>query len=99
METVQSVINEIMFIAISRPDAIDITVEYSGVGDSFSVKVMPRGFDYINATTESYEAAMLYSTKSTELWFGGDGLVQCALDAKSKILELMAIPHGDEVAA
>ena len=51
METVQSVINEIMFIATSRPGAIDITVEYSGVYDSLSVKVMPHGFDYVKATT------------------------------------------------
>jgi len=99
MKTVQSVIDEIMFIAISRPDAIDITVEYSGVSDSLSVKVMPRGFDYINATTASYEAALLYHTQKSELWWTDAGLMQLALDAKSKILELMAIPADDEVAA
>ena len=96
METVQSVINEIMFIAISRPDAIDITVEYSGVSDSLSVKVMPRGFDYINATTASYCAAMLYCT---EIWLGYSGPMEAALDAKSKILELIAMPVNVEVAA
>ncbi|MFT5759265.1 MAG: hypothetical protein ACI9LM_004022 [Alteromonadaceae bacterium] len=96
MQTVQSVINEIMFIATSRPDAIDITVEYSGVSDSLSVKVMPRGFDYIKATTSSYCAAMLYCT---EIWLGHSGPLQSALDAKSKILELMAMPVNIEVAA
>ncbi|MFT5759690.1 MAG: hypothetical protein ACI9LM_004457 [Alteromonadaceae bacterium] len=96
METVQSVINEIMFIAISRPDAIDITVEYSGVSDSLSVKVMPRGFDYINTTTARYEAAMLYSTN---VWLNDSGPMQDALDAKSKILELMAMPVNTKMAA
>jgi len=96
METVQSVINEIMFIAISRPDAIDITVEFNGVSDSLSVKVMPRGFDYINTTTESYEAAILYHTN---VWLNEPGPMQVALDAKSKILELMAPSVNIEVAA
>ena len=96
MKTVQSVINEIMFVAISRPDAIDITVEYNGVSDSLSVKVMPHGFDYINATTASYKAAMLYST---DIWLNDSGPMQAALDAKSKILELMAMPESVEVAA
>ena len=96
MDTVQSVINEIMFIAISRPDAIDITVEYSGVSDSLSVKVMPRGFDYINETTESYEAAMLYCTN---VWLNEVGPMQAALEAKSRILEIMAMPVNIEVAA
>jgi hypothetical protein len=96
METVQSVINEIMFIATSRPDAIDITVEYSGVSDSLSVKVMPRGFDYINQSTESYQAAILYSTN---VWLNDSGPMQAALDAKSKILELMVMPVNIEVAA
>ncbi|GIC79476.1 hypothetical protein [Moritella sp. F3] len=96
METVQSVINEIMFIATSRPDAIDITVEYSGVSDSLSVKVMPRGFDYINTTTESYEASILYHTN---VWLNDSGPMQAALDAKCKILELIAMPVNIEVAA
>ena len=96
METVQSVINEIMFIATSRPDAIDITVEYCGVSDSLSVKVMPRGFDYINETTASYEAAMLYCT---QIWFNNAGPMQAALDAKRNILELLATNKNIEVAA
>lgn len=96
METVQSVINEIMFIAISRPDAIDITVEYTGVSDSFSVRVMPRGFDYINETTESYCAAIFFCT---DIWLSGSGPMQAALEAKNKILELMAMPVNIEVAA
>jgi len=96
MNTVQNVINEIMFIAISRPDAIDITVEYSGVSDSLSVKVMPRGFDYINTTTESYEAAILYRT---DVWLNEPGPMQTALEAKSKILELMATSVNVGVAA
>jgi len=96
MKTVQSVINEIMFIAISRPDAIDITVEYCGVSDSLSVRVMPRGFDYINNTQESYAAAILYRTS---VWLNEPGPMQAALDAKSKILELMAMSESVEVAA
>ena len=96
MQTDQSVINEIMFIAISRPDAIDITVEYNGVSDSLSVKVMPRGFDYINATTATYKAVMLYCS---DIWLSEPSPMQSALDAKSKILELMAMPENVEVAA
>ncbi|SQD80423.1 hypothetical protein [Moritella yayanosii] len=94
--TIQEVINELMFIAVAKPDLIDITVEYSGVSDSLSVKVMPHGFDYINATTESYKAAMLYST---DIWLSDSGPMQAALDAKSKILELMAMPESIEAAA
>ena len=96
METVQSVINEIMFIATSRPNAIDITIEYSGVSDSLSVKVMPHGFDYVNATTASYCATMLYCT---EIWLGHSGPMQAALDAKHNILELLATNKNLEVAA
>ncbi|QUM81692.1 hypothetical protein HWV01_16080 [Moritella sp. 5] len=96
METVQSVINEIMFIATSRPGAIDITVEYNGVYDSLSVKVMPHGFDYVKATTASYCAAMLYCT---EIWLGDSGPMQAALDAKRNILELLATNENIEVAA
>ncbi|WP_043994952.1 hypothetical protein [Moritella sp. PE36] len=96
METVQSVINEIMFIAISRPDAIDITVEFSGISDSLAVKVMPRDFDYINSTTEQYEAAILYRTS---VWLNEPGPMQTALEAKTKILELMATSVNIGVAA
>ena len=96
METVQSVINEIMFIAISRPDVIDITVEYSGHSDSVSVRVMPRGFDYINETTERYCAAVLFST---DIWLSGAGPMYAALEAKSKILELIAMSVDVGVAA
>jgi hypothetical protein len=94
--TVQSVINEIMFIAASIPDAIDITVEYTGVSDSLNVRVMPRGFDYINATTESYCAARLFHT---QIGLSLPWAMQDVLDAKSKILELMVMPVSAEVAA
>jgi len=94
--TINDVINELMFIAIAKPEKIDVTVEYSGVSDSLSVKVMPHGFDYINATTSSYKAAMLYSS---DIWLKGSGPMQAALDAKSKILELMTMPESVEVAA
>ena len=88
--------NEVMFFAQSVPGAMDITVEYSGVADSLSVKVMPHGFDYVKATTASYCAAMLYCT---EIWLGDSGPMQAALDAKRNILELLATNKNSEVAA
>lgn len=59
--TIPDVINELMFIAVARPEGLDVTVEYSGVSDCVHIKVMPIGFDYKVATTESYIAASLLS--------------------------------------
>ncbi|MFT7680650.1 MAG: hypothetical protein ACI935_000081 [Moritella dasanensis] len=105
MNTVQSVINEIMFIAMSRPDAIDITVEYHGLGDSIFIHVLRSNINVGRMTTQGLSDAVLFSKyirldgKASLLDDNKKTPLEAVLNAKSKILALMATPVSTAVAA
>lgn len=94
--SVPQLVNEIMFIAIAKPDQLDVTVEYRSLSDCINVRVMPSGFNYKDTTLEEYSAAMLlakdifldYSNALTEL-----------SAVKDKLLDLIKNSQGVEVAA
>jgi len=105
METVQSVINEIMFIAMSRPDAIDVTVEYHGMSDSIFIHVLRSNINVGRMTTQGLKDAVLFSKyirldgKACLLDDSKKTPLEAALNAKSKILALMDASVSLEVAA
>ena len=92
--TIPEVINELMFVAISQPDAVDINVEYSGVTDLVGVQVMPAGFDYANTTIEQYRAAKILAI---DVSLKVPGALNILLNVKEQLLAL--ITAVQEVAA
>ena len=94
MQTVQSVINEIMFIAMSRPDAMDITVEYHGYSDSIFIHALPTNLNLGRMKTKDLNDSVLYSKY---IRLGGAACVtddsesplEAVLEAKNKIVALM----------
>ena len=105
MNTVQSVINEIMFIAMSRPDAIDVTVEYHGISDSIFIHVLRSNLNVGRMTTQGLNDATLFSQY---IRLGGTACLlddskktplEAVLNAKRKILVLMTPSVSAEVAA
>jgi hypothetical protein len=94
MKTVQSVINEIMFIAMSRPDAIDITVEYHGMSDSIFIHVLPTNLNLGRMKTTDLNDSVLFSKY---IRLGGaacfiddsESPLDAVLEAKNKIVALM----------
>ncbi|MCJ8348277.1 hypothetical protein [Moritella sp.] len=96
MQTVQSVINEIMFIAMSRPDAIDITVEYHGISDSIFIHVLPTNLNLGRMKTKDLNDAVLFSKYirlSGAACFVDDSEspLESVLEAKNEILALMKV--------
>ena len=83
--TIPEVINELMFVAISQPDAVDITVEYTGVVDIVEVRVMPVGFDYANATAQQYKSARILSE---EVYLAFPGALKSLVKIKEQVLAL-----------
>ena len=102
MQTVQSVINEIMFIAMSRPDAMDITVEYHGMSDSIFIHVLPTNLNLGRLKTKDINDSVLYSQY---IRLGGaacfiddsESPLEAVLEAKNKILALMAVPVSTQL--
>ncbi|MGR6779673.1 hypothetical protein ACU5B6_08590 [Moritella viscosa] len=105
MQTVQSVINEIMFIAMSRPDAIDITVEYHGMSDSIFIHVIRSNINVGRMTTQGLNDAVLFNKyirldeKACLLDDSKKTPLEAVLNAKRKIQALMVMPVSTEVAA
>ena len=94
MNTVQSVINEIMFIAMSRPDAMDIAVEYHGYSDSIFIHVLPSNLNLGRMKTKDLNDAVLFSKYirlSGAACFIDDSEspLEAVLEAKNKIVALM----------
>ena len=92
--TVQSVVNEIMFIAMAKPENVDITVEYSGVTDSLQIKVMPTGFDYSNTTAQQYKSARVLSK---DVFLAFPGALKSLAEVKDQLIQV--ITAEEEVAA
>ncbi len=92
--TVPQLVNEIMFIAIAKPDQLDVTVEYRSVTDCIAVRVMPVGFNYKGATVEDYSAAMLFGK---DIMLDYPGALTQLIAVKEKLLSL--IDTKQEVAA
>lgn len=88
IKTVPQIINEIMFIATAKPDGLDVTVEYRSISDCVVVRVMPIGFNYNGATTESYSAAMLLCT---DVFLDYPNALKELLTVKERLLQLMTV--------
>ena len=86
--TVPQITNEIMLIATAKPDGLDVTVEYRSVSDCVAVRVMPIGFNYNGATTESYSAAMLFCR---DVFLDYPNALKELVIVKEKLLQLMTV--------
>ena len=63
MNTVQSVVNEIMFIGIAKPEKFNVSVLYLGYVDELEVRVLTQEYcneDLETRTYEQYQAAKVF---------------------------------------
>jgi hypothetical protein len=93
--TITDAVNDLMFIAISKPDHIDIDIMYDGHADSIDVSVFPRTFQVtLNMTTDEFDKSRLFRAHVSLI---SDGALQKIQQAKAELMKL--IENKREVAA
>jgi hypothetical protein len=93
--TITDAVNDLMFIAISKPDHIDVDVMYDGHADAIDVSVFPRTFQVtLNMTTDEFDKSRLFRAHVNLV---SDGALKKLQQAKADLLLLIENKH--EVAA
>lgn len=93
--TIQEVINELMFIAIAKPDNINIDVMYDGDTDVIDISAFPRNFHVTpDMTIEKFDQSRLFRE---HVKLASNGALQKLQKAKVDLISLIEKKH--EVAA
>ncbi|NRA87194.1 MAG: hypothetical protein HRU28_07325 [Rhizobiales bacterium] len=93
--TIQEVINELMFIAVAKPDNINIDVMYDGDMDVIDISAFPRNFRVTSdMTTEKFDQSRLFRE---HIKLASNGALQKLQKAKADLISL--IENKSEVAA
>jgi hypothetical protein len=95
MPTITDAVNDLMFIAISKPEHVDIDVMYDGHADAIDVSVFPRTFHVTpNMTTDEFDKSRLFRAHVNLV---REGALQKLQQAKTDLILLIGKKH--EVAA
>lgn len=93
--TINDAINDLMFVAIAKPECIDIDVMYDASADAIDVCVYPREFEVTpTMTAAQFEQARLF--RSYVKLASGNALQRLQ---KTKTDLMLLIEHQQEVAA
>lgn len=93
--TITDAVNDLMFIAISKPEYVDIDVMYDGSADAIDISVFPRNFHVTpNMTTDEFDKSRLFRAHVNLV---SDGALQKLQQTKADLILLIENRH--EVAA
>lgn len=95
--TINDAVNDLMFVAIAKPELIDIDVMYDSSADAIDVSVYPREFEVTpTMTAEQFEQARLFRSY---VKLASSNALQKLQQAKADLILLMAERAKSEVAA
>lgn len=83
--TISEIINELLFIAISQPESIEVNVSYRSKLDYVSINALPTTFNLAESDDDGYRAALLIS-KHIPLYT--PGALKELTDARNELLRL-----------